>query len=109
MALARGIDIYPEDAGDDCVDHVLDIYRRINLNLNSYTPTGVISGRIALFRGRESFFCTPATGSGGWEGSSREPIRVHELPGNHVTLVTEPHVAGFSQQLREEIAGAGIS
>jgi thioesterase domain-containing protein len=108
MALARGIDVYPEDAGDDCVDHVLDIYHSITLN--SYTPEGVISGRIALLRGRESFFCAPATGRwGGWEGLSREPIRVHEIPGNHVTVVTEPNAGLLSQKLREEIAEVGVS
>jgi thioesterase domain-containing protein len=105
MAIARELDLYPEDAGDDYLDHVLDGYWRITIN--AYRPDGVISGRIALFCGLDSKFVVPP--AGGWEGLSREPIRVHKVPGDHITLMLEPNVGLLSQQLRAEIAEAGVS
>lgn len=105
MALARGIDAFPEDAGDDRLDHAVDTFQRITLA--TYAPEGVISGRIVLFGASESFLCVPP--SGGWESASREPVRVHKVPGNHITLLTEPNVGILSQRLRAEIAEAGVS
>lgn len=105
MALARGVDAFPEDTGDDRLDHAIDTLERITLA--TYAPEGVISGRVVLFCGSESSFCVPP--SGGWESASREPVRVHKVPGDHVTMLTEPNVEILAQRLRAEIAEAGVS
>jgi amino acid adenylation domain-containing protein len=35
----------------------------------------------------------------GWQELSAEPVKVHVVPGNHATLVREPHVESLARQL----------
>jgi thioesterase domain-containing protein len=36
----------------------------------------------------------------GWSQLSSEPIQVYDVPGNHFTMLNEPHVRMLAEQLR---------
>jgi thioesterase domain-containing protein len=62
-----------------------------------YVPKGVYPNRITLFRASEEFRDDPAMG---WDKFSSESVDTHDVPGDHVTMVTEPHVQVLAKKLR---------
>ena len=102
MALAREHGIYTPDAPDARGNQVLALGRHICRA--GYVPRGRFTGTLAFFRGVDSLLCVTPTG--GWEEVSTQPPRVRDLPGNHVTLVTEPAVDLLARELRAAIAEA---
>lgn len=102
MDLARQRGVYPPDTDDDRITRILGLFRRICRN--PYVPAEPFAGPITFFRARDSLMCTTATG--GWEAVTSQPLRVRELAGNHVTIVTEPHVEHLARELRAALAEA---
>ena len=102
MELARRHAIYPPDTADDRITRILGLFQRICRN--AYVPAEPLAGPMMFFRARDSAFCE--TAAGGWEGVATRPLRVRELPGNHVTIVTEPHVELLARELRAALAEA---
>src|SRR5262249_44653269 len=66
-------------------------------------------GRITIFRaveaGPESHYAMrhPALGNPeiitGWSGLTSEPLEVFDVPGDHITMMTEPHVRVMAEYL----------
>ena len=77
---------------------------------STYEPRGRYPGRITLFRAEElhpdnipheqmiPLLEDPALG---WTPFSDQPIEVFDVPGDHLTMITEPHVRGLADPLRE--------
>ncbi|MGB3613700.1 MAG: hypothetical protein WBA10_07900, partial [Elainellaceae cyanobacterium] len=40
----------------------------------------------------------------GWSQLSNQPLEFHRVPGNHFTMMTDPHVSALAQQLRRGLA-----
>ncbi|WP_254406496.1 non-ribosomal peptide synthetase [Streptomyces sp. AC627_RSS907] len=98
--LARERGMFPPDEPDDRMSRVVDLGARICRA--RYRPKDVYTGAVSFYRACESALCETATG--GWEEVSTRPPRVRELPGDHVTLVVEPHVDHLARELRAAIA-----
>ena len=62
-----------------------------------YVPKGVYPNRITLFRASEEFRDDLAMG---WDKFSCESVDTHDVPGDHITMVTEPHVQVLAEKLR---------
>lgn len=101
MALARAIDVFPADVADDRIARIRRLFAEFVAN--PYTPTGLLNAPIAEFRASDSPFSPDGAG---WGEVTRGPVSVHERPGNHVSIVTEPHVGGMARALAKVIAEA---
>lgn len=75
--------------------------RRIFMNAvhNNYVPREAWPERITFIRGDTSKFCEGAI-RGGWDKHSPVPVEAHTVPGDHVTIFTEPHVEVLGRTLR---------
>ncbi|OJT21458.1 amino acid adenylation [Archangium sp. Cb G35] len=104
MEVSRKHGIYTPDAPDDRANRILALGRHICRN--TYVPGDRFTGTLAFFRGSDSLLCVTPTG--GWEEVSAQPPLTRELPGNHVTLVTEPYVDRLARELRAAIAEAQV-
>jgi thioesterase domain-containing protein len=62
--------------------------------------TDPFDGRVTLFNAAEKDSALIPDPQYGWVGLARE-IEVHEVPGNHDTMLTEPNVSALAQQLTE--------
>ncbi|MBW4457213.1 MAG: amino acid adenylation domain-containing protein [Nostoc indistinguendum CM1-VF10] len=62
-----------------------------------YVPKEVYPNRITVFRARKELCDDPAMG---WDKVSSEPVETHDVPGDHNTMVAEPHVQVLAEQLR---------
>ena len=79
--------------------HFVRLLRTHTEAWRAYQPQ-VYSGRIILFRASES------TGDGsqkrdmGWGRLTSGEVEVHEVPGDHISMIHEPHVRVLAERLR---------
>jgi amino acid adenylation domain-containing protein len=103
----KEIDLFPRDAGTTQVRGLLEVEKANVHALQQYVPQ-VYAGRITLFRAAtlhdEDFtdsssqrFSDP---SAGWSALSSEPVDVHVVAGDHITMITETHVSVLAEKLR---------
>ncbi len=83
-------------------------------SISTYIP-GTLRGAVTLFRADDS----PEMAGGspaeqeewrtlGWSALSSSPIEVHRVPGNHITITTEPHVRVLAELVRESLESARL-
>jgi hypothetical protein len=83
-----------------------------------YTPQDVRPVPIVLFRAAEShpdydFSPTDEPGlpieqsSLGWSAYAQGEVAVQVVPGNHITMMSEPHVARLAERVRQCLSEAG--
>ena len=93
-----------------------DIIRDRGISLSGYVP-GRYRGTLTLFRANkvddehtaflEANLRTPEElRTLGWSRLSASPVEVHQVPGQHVTIGTEPHVRVLAQRVTESLAAA---
>jgi thioesterase domain-containing protein len=102
MDLARKHGAYPPDEPDERIERILALYR--TASYAGYAPAERFQGPITYLRAVDSKFCETLTE--GWEDVSTQPLRLRMVPGNHVSLLTEPHVKAVANELRAAIAEA---
>ncbi|HLL71284.1 MAG TPA: amino acid adenylation domain-containing protein, partial [Pyrinomonadaceae bacterium] len=91
---------------------LLDIYQTNVRALSNYQPQHCAQ-RITLFRARESAADNsdhsghPAADPAlGWTALSTHPVNVHEVSGDHISMITEPHVQTLAAELKRMLAEA---
>jgi amino acid adenylation domain-containing protein len=62
-----------------------------------YVQQEVYPNQITVFPASEQFWDDPAMG---WDKVSSEPVETYSVPGDHITMVTEPHVRVLGEKLR---------
>jgi amino acid adenylation domain-containing protein len=62
-----------------------------------YVQQEVYPNQITVFPASEQFWDDPAMG---WDQVSSEPVETYSVPGDHNTMVTEPHVRVLAEKLR---------
>ncbi|QSQ26736.1 non-ribosomal peptide synthetase [Pyxidicoccus parkwayensis] len=105
MDLARKHGAYPPDEPDERIERILALYRAASYS--GYAPAERFQGPITFLRATDSKFCETLTE--GWEDVSTQPLRLRMVEGNHVSLLTEPHVERVANELRAAIAEAQVS
>ena len=94
---------------------LLHIYKTNVEALRNYRPRSY-SGRVTLFRAHETpspnNFDSRAFDSSarsdveptlGWSALSLQPVEVHEVPGDHISMMTEPHVQALAARLKDSL------
>jgi thioesterase domain-containing protein/acyl carrier protein len=84
------------------IDHLPERIQRLYeldfLASRAYRPSG-LCGPVTLFRALGQ----PLFGSHepdlGWHRVSRDPVEIRHLPGNHLSILREPHVAALAAEL----------
>jgi thioesterase domain-containing protein len=56
-------------------------------------------GRVTLFKAREDLSGTGSHPTLGWSDWADDGVEVHEVPGNHASMVYEPHVEILAKKL----------
>jgi len=94
------------DSGEEVMRRFINVYLASSNALKHYKP-GVYDGRITLFRAAELSeqhaylrkhpgFGDPALG---WGPFSSQPVEVHEVPGDHITMGIPPNVPVLAERL----------
>lgn len=100
-------DIIPPDFGVEEVGRFFEVYKT-NCRLAHSPVRSAYRGKIRLFRAREEEALqqryTPGDPSLGWAGCATEGAGILTVPGNHNTMMEDPHVAVFAEELKEFLA-----
>ncbi|WP_414544489.1 amino acid adenylation domain-containing protein [Nostoc sp. CCY0012] len=103
----RRVNLIPPDAGRNMIRRIIEVQKASHQALINYVPQ-VYSGKITLLRASEMVaedsggvfaqsFQKPALG---WGELTTQPIEIHEVPGDHVTMLAEPHVQVLAEKLK---------
>ena len=89
------VNIFPPDAQ---LSQIRGIVQLVKASLQAdYVPQVVYPNRITIFRASEQQLSDDPTM--GWDKFSSKPIQSYDIPGDHITMLTEPHVQVLAQQL----------
>ncbi|BAT53523.1 amino acid adenylation domain-containing protein [Nostoc sp. NIES-3756] len=102
------VNMLPPNAEITQLKNIVQALKANSLSLINYVPQHTYPGRITLIRASEiplermnSKLSEISRNSAmGWEEYSCEPVDVHFVPGNHVTMMAEPHVQVLSKRLK---------
>ncbi|MCP4660547.1 MAG: hypothetical protein GY856_34540, partial [bacterium] len=97
LAGLREINFLPPGAGELQVRRLLRVYKANARAGGRYRP-GPYGGRLTLLRAAD----VPSGGDStlGWGELVNHPVEVREVPGDHVTLLSESNVGGLAAQVR---------
>jgi len=99
----------PPNAETTELINIVQAYKNSCLCLVDYVPQGMYPGKLTIIRANEDLPDDPNRElvsensedfSLGWSEFSTEPMDIHFVLGNHVTITAEPHVQVLAQQLK---------
>jgi len=94
----QAVDFLPLGAGPGQLRRVLAVYKANSRAVARYGPRPT-TGPIVLFKAGEAAD-RPLREDLGWGSLTPEPVEVHVVPGDHTTLLAEPHVQTLAAALR---------
>ncbi|MCP4103950.1 MAG: amino acid adenylation domain-containing protein [Desulfobacteraceae bacterium] len=101
------ISLLPPKAGLNQVRGIVQVIKANELALMNYKAKGGCNGRITLFRTTEVYhdeigfpIGIPNDPAWGWSRLSSEPVEIHTVSGDHMTMMAEPHVKNLAEQLK---------
>ncbi|MDF5733508.1 MAG: thioesterase domain-containing protein, partial [Rhizonema sp. PD38] len=99
------INLLPPDIGIKQLRGLMKVFKTNHQASSVYMPQGVYPAQMTFFRASE----IDAVSNGksetldelglGWDKFSAQPLDVHLVPGDHNTMLSEPHVQILAQQL----------
>ena len=98
-AQARGVQPSPTDLGDSQVHHLIQVFKANLKALRNYWPQPQ-RARVTLLQAGEPFGGSPADDRWGW-GRLAPAVDVHVVPGDHYSMLLEPHVSALADRLRD--------
>jgi amino acid adenylation domain-containing protein len=99
----------PPNAETEQLTNIVQAYKTSCLCLVDYVPQQPYPGTVTILRANEDMPDDPNSHlnaevsqdlSLGWSEFSTEPVDIHFLLGNHVTIMAEPHVQVLASQLK---------
>ena len=109
------INALPSEAGTKQGRGLVKVLKANLQAMANYVPQEVYPTRIAFFRANEVHPWDAATwlsdevlrdSTFGWSQLSMEAVEIHSVPGDHVTMMVEPHVQILAERLRASLEKA---
>ncbi len=98
IARLRAVDLLPPETGIDRVRRLLRVYKANVRAALAYAP-GPFAGPLTLLRAAEQRPEAEADPTLGWGRLAAEPVTVHTVPGDHLTLLARDNVEVLAQRL----------
>jgi iturin family lipopeptide synthetase A len=89
------VNFFPPEFGSEQLSGLLQVLKANNQT--QYVPQSIYSNRIVLFRANEEFRDELTMG---WEQFCSKFIETHDIPGDHITMMTEPYIQVLAKQLK---------
>ncbi|EPX59029.1 Long-chain-fatty-acid--CoA ligase [Cystobacter fuscus DSM 2262] len=96
---AHGLGLLPPDVGREMLDALLRTFRAHEQALRHYVPQTLPVDRVVLFRPDEPASNRPPLG--GWNTVVPSELELRRVPGDHYSMMAEPHVRELARQLRD--------
>jgi amino acid adenylation domain-containing protein len=102
------VKLLPVEAGINYVRRIVQVIKADEIAFLRYVPPADYPNRITLFKTGDVYQDDlgilaeiPDDPAWGWGRLSTEPVEVFRVPGNHTTMLTEPHVPVLAEKLKE--------
>jgi thioesterase domain-containing protein len=102
---ARGAQLLPPDVSPTQLRRSFDLYLSTVRALENYRPPAS-PVPVALLRAAHAVEGEGPETAAGWSRLSTMKLDVQEVPGDHLTMMREPHVSALAEILRERLARA---
>jgi amino acid adenylation domain-containing protein len=96
---AQRENLLPFEVNPSRVNLLFGAYKKNSDAMQAYIP-GPYSGRVTLFKAAERIAKGPQSEDAGWGALAAGGVNVHEVPGNHFSMIREPHVQVLAECLR---------
>ncbi|MFP2933140.1 alpha/beta fold hydrolase, partial [Pyxidicoccus sp. 3LG] len=83
----------------DVVERLFRVYQRLSQAQRTYVPGGTYTGPTVLFRAATPPGEQAPAEDAGWHAWLTGALTVYEVPGDHYTLLSEPHVSRVTERL----------
>jgi len=104
---AREANLVPPEIDLDQIRWLLHIFKTNLQAMERYTPRPY-PGRLILYRADETWEATGPDAQRGWDDLALGGVEVHTVPGDHFTLIRQPHVQTLAERLRAYLDEAPI-
>jgi thioesterase domain-containing protein/acyl carrier protein len=102
---ARSVGALPPGVGPETLRARFGVYRAHARAFQEYKPGREHPARILLFRPEAGALQAVSGPMGGWDTVTQQPPRLIDLPGDHFSVMAEPHVAELARHLRPFLEG----
>ncbi|MFP4411180.1 non-ribosomal peptide synthetase [Coleofasciculus sp.] len=105
----KTIGLLPPEAGLKQVRGLVQVFKANYQASDSYVPQEVYPTRVAFFRASEVYSEDSVSNESsqirqeptwGWNQLAAEPVELHVVPGDHITMFAEPHVQVLAERLK---------
>ena len=105
----------PPNAETTQLENIVQAYKTSCLCLVDYVPKEIYPGKLTILRANDDMPEDPNSElaseicedfSLGWSEFCTEPVEIHFVLGNHITIMAEPHVRVLAEQLKSCIQQA---
>ncbi|MEH1824946.1 MAG: amino acid adenylation domain-containing protein [Nostoc sp.] len=105
----KTVNMLPPNAEVPQLKNMVQAYKASCLCLVDYVPQQIYPEQITLLRGNEDLPENPDSelydasfqdSDLGWSNFSKEPVDIHFVLGNHITIMAEPHVQVLAEELK---------
>jgi thioesterase domain-containing protein/acyl carrier protein len=107
ILLAQGAQVLPPEVDPAQVRQLLRVFKTNVAAMCAYQP-GRFSGPVTLFIAQESLAGAEQHPPQGWEAWAGD-ITTHVVPGDHFSIVREPHVQALAAQVRQALQESVVS
>ncbi len=102
--------IFPPELSEEDIREVLlgtklEVMKANFKALLHYHP-GSYPGRVTLFRSDEPVMRLSELTEWGWERVAARGVDVHDIPGDHLSIVTEPHARVLAEKLKKSVSSS---
>jgi amino acid adenylation domain-containing protein len=87
----------------DAAERLFRVYQRLSHAQRTYVPAGTYTGPAVLLRAATPPSGAPRAQDLGWSVWLPGELTVHEVPGDHFTLLTAPHVTSVVERLAHHL------
>ena len=105
---AKNADLMPADITLSQARRLFEVFKANVTAVSNYSPE-MASCRIALMKACERISDVAQELTMGWDGLTENGVEVVEVPGNHFTMISEPHVRSLAERLKSCINDAIMS
>ncbi|WP_375501129.1 SDR family NAD(P)-dependent oxidoreductase [uncultured Nostoc sp.] len=90
-------EILPPQATLEQVNGFLEVYKANTKANYAYMPQDIYRNQVTVFRAKEEVCDNPSMG---WDKCSLKSVETYEVPGEHITMLAEPHVQVLAKHLK---------
>ncbi|MBW4630461.1 MAG: amino acid adenylation domain-containing protein [Iphinoe sp. HA4291-MV1] len=96
------VNLLPPDVGIKQLRGLMQVYKTNFQTVSVYMPQAIYPAQVAFFKASESNANSEILDELGlgWNKFSAQPLDIHLVPGDHITMLNEPHVQVLAERLR---------